>query len=74
MTSKARWMSHTTGGRSAGGTEAHPVTRVPGRNPPGVFIHELTAITDIAPKIPLTAIGTPDQKCAQPLSHRQPHR
>ena len=35
-------------------------------NPPGWFIHEFTAITDIAPKIPLTAIGTPVQKCAQP--------
>ena len=42
--------------------------------PPGVFIHELTAMTDIAPKIPLTAIGTPDHQCAQPGSRRQPHR
>ena len=33
MTSKHRWISHTTGGRSAGGTLSHPVTRVPGPNP-----------------------------------------
>ena len=42
--------------------------------PPGWFIHELTAITDIAPKMPLTAIGTPVQKCAQPGRRRQPYR
>jgi hypothetical protein len=30
--------------------------------PPGWFIHELTAITDIAPRMPLTAIGTPDHQ------------
>ena len=38
------------------------------------FIHALTAITEIALKIPLAAIGTPLQKCAQPGSRRQPHR
>ena len=43
-------------------------------NPPGVFIQELTAITDIAPRMPLTAIGVPDHQCAQPGSRRQPHR
>jgi hypothetical protein len=43
-------------------------------NPPGWFIHEFTAMTDIAPKMPLTAIGTPVQKCAQPLNRRQPYR
>ena len=43
-------------------------------NPPGWFIHEFTAITDIAPKIPDSAIGTPDHQCAQPASRRQPHR
>ena len=42
--------------------------------PPGWFIHALTAITDIAPRIPLTAMGTPDHQCAQPGSRRQPHR
>ena len=26
-------MSHTTGGRSAGGTLSQPITRVPGPNP-----------------------------------------
>src|SRR6266536_1378794 len=31
-------------------------------NPPGWFIHELTAITDIAPNMPLAAIGTPLQR------------
>jgi hypothetical protein len=33
MASKARWISQTTGGRLGGGTESHPVTRVPGANP-----------------------------------------
>ena len=42
--------------------------------PPGWFIHELTAITDIAPKMPLTAIGTPVHQWAQPGSRRQPYR
>ena len=42
--------------------------------PPGWFIHELTAITDIAPKMPLTAIGTPVHQCAQPGRRRQPYR
>ena len=43
-------------------------------NPPGWFIHALTAITDIAPKMPLSAIGTPVHQCAQPRSRRQPYR
>src|ERR1700747_709883 len=42
--------------------------------PPGWFIHEFTAITDIAPKMPDTAIGTPDHQCAPPGSRCQPHR
>ncbi len=42
--------------------------------PTGVFIHEFTAITDMAPRMPLTAIGIPDHQCAQPGSRRQPHR
>ena len=43
MASKHRWISHTTGGRSAGGTLSHPVTLVPVLNPtsseskPGIF-------------------------------------
>ena len=40
-------------------------------NPPGWFIHEFTAITDIAPKIPASAIGTPDHQCAQPKGLRK---
>jgi len=42
--------------------------------PAGWFIHEFTTITDIAPKIPLTAMGTPPHQCAHPESRRQPHR
>ena len=42
--------------------------------PPGWFIQELTATTDIAPRMPLTAIGIPVQKCAQPGSRCQPYR
>jgi hypothetical protein len=48
-----------------------PLTAV---NPPGWFIQELTAITDMAPRMPDTAIGIPVQKCAQPGSRRQPYR
>jgi hypothetical protein len=33
--------------------------------PPGWFIHKFTAITTMAPKIPLAAIGTLLQMCAQ---------
>jgi len=33
MTSKHRWISHATGGRSAAGTLSHPVTFVPEPNP-----------------------------------------
>jgi hypothetical protein len=40
----------------------------------GRFRLRSLAITDIAPKMPLTAIGTPVQKCAQPGRRRQPYR
>ncbi len=41
-------------------------------NPCGWFIQELAATTENAPPIPVTKIGTPVQKCAQPLSRFQP--
>ncbi len=40
--------------------------------PCGWFIHELAATTEKAPPIPVTTIGTPDQKWAQPPSRFQP--
>ena len=40
--------------------------------PPGAFIQALAATTEKAPPIPVTNIGTPDQKCAQPESRFQP--
>ncbi len=40
--------------------------------PSGAFIHALAATTEMLPKTPATAIGTPHQKCTQGLSRRQP--
>jgi hypothetical protein len=33
MRSKHKWISHTTGGRSPGGTVSQPITRVAGLKP-----------------------------------------
>ena len=43
-------------------------------NPPGEFIQEFAAITATAPPRPVTAIGMPVQKCAQPGSRCHPYR
>ena len=40
--------------------------------PSGAFIHAFAATTEMLPKTPATAIGTPVQKCTQGLSRRQP--
>ncbi len=40
--------------------------------PSGEFIHAFAATTEMLPKIPASAIGTPHQKCTQGLSLRQP--
>ncbi len=40
--------------------------------PCGWFIQELAATTAKAPPMPVTNIGTPDQKWAQPQSRFQP--
>lgn len=42
--------------------------------PPGWFIQELAATTDIAPSTPDTTIGIPLHQCAQGGSFRQPYR
>ena len=42
--------------------------------PPGWFIHEFAATTEMAPKMPLAATGIPDQKCAHPRRRRHPYR
>ena len=48
---------------------ALPATRV---NPVGWFIQALTAMTNIEPVTPATAIGMPDRKCRRGLSRSQP--
>src|ERR1700733_16108893 len=64
----AAWLKKTCHGLTAVILPPDPV------KPPGWFIQEFTAITDIAPKMPDTAIGTPDHQCTQPGSRCQPHR
>ena len=40
--------------------------------PSGAFIQALAATTEMLPKIPATAIGTPVQKCVHGRRRRQP--
>ena len=41
-------------------------------NPDGSFIQALAATTEAAPRIPVTATGTPVQKCAHGFKRRHP--
>ena len=43
------------------------------RNPVGWFIQALTAMTNIEPVIPASAIGRPLAKCTQGRSRSQPY-
>ena len=44
------------------------------RNPDGVFIHALTAVTNAAESAPETAIGIEQSQCARGESRSQPYR